>query len=256
MDTANETKTIVKTIRTLEGVLRTTPSATQRARVKKELDQLRQRLGELYPGEDLQAVEQAVGADMLGEAVEAPKDFSNYETLKHVEIQQFSSYKDDRETNEAASIMIYFEERIWGVISDQHTKLDFSTSGERDTLYRKLDQCTRSLKIFRQTMDDIAKSKSNDHVNQLNLMRVKQARLFLYDTHDFFKGAQKFLTNLISESDFGGSMILNPEDPIVYADYEKYATFQGTTVINALKFMKKFVSEALEVIKVPEIKKA
>jgi hypothetical protein len=93
-------------------------------------------------------------------------------------------------------------------------------------------------------------------VSQLNLMRVKQARLFLYDIHDFFKGVQKFLTNLISESDIGGSMILNPGDPIEYADYEKYATFQGTTVIDALKFMKKFVGEALEVIKVPEIKKA
>lgn len=240
----------------LESVLRTSSSATQRGRVKKDIEQLRQKLGELYPGEDLQAVENAVGADLLGENVEEVKDFSSYETLKHVEIESFSTYRDDRETNEAASIMIYFEERIWGVISDQHTKLDFSNSGERDTLFRKLDQCTRSFKIFRQTIEDINKTKSNDYVSQLNLMRVKQGRLFLYDIHDFFKSVQKFLTNLISESEFGGSMILNPGDAIEYADYEKYATFQGTTVINALKFMKQFVTEALEVIRVPEIKKA
>ncbi len=180
----------------------------------------------------------------------------SFETLNDVEIQQFSSYRDDVEINEAASIMEYFEERIWGVISDQHTKLDFSNSGERDTLNRKLDQCNRSFKIFRQTIDDITKTKSNEHLTQLNFMRVKQGRLFLYDIHDFFKGVSKFLTGLISESDFGGSMILNPDEPVVYADYEKYSTFQGATVINSLKYAKKFVSEALDVIKVPEIKKS
>ncbi len=255
MENKSETKTIVKSIRMLEGVLKTTPSATQRGRVKKEIDLLRQKLAEMYPGEDIKAVEEAVEHDFLRGFVAEVRDFSGYETLKHVDIQPFSNFKDDQEINEAASILVYFEERIWGAISDQHTKLDFSNSGERDTLYRKLDQCTRALKIFCQTIEDIGKSKSTDYVSQLNLMRVKQGRLFLYDIHDFFKGVQKFLTSLISESDFGGSMLLNPADPIVYADYEKYTTFQGTTVINALKFMKIFVTEALDVIKVPEIKK-
>jgi hypothetical protein len=255
MDIKSETKSIVKTIRMLEGVLKTTPNAVQRGRVKKEIDQLRKKLSDMYPGEDIKAVEDAVERDFLAQPIETPKDFSEFETLKAVEIQHFSPYKDDREINEAASLIVYFEERLWGAISDQHTKLDFSNASERDTLYRKLDQCVRSFKIFRQTLDDLEKTKSGEYVSQLNLMRAKQARVLLFDIHDFFKSVNKFLTNLISETEYGGAMILNPNETMVYADYEKYATFQGMTVLAALKYMKQFVGEALQVIRVPEIKK-
>ncbi len=256
MDIKSETKSIVKTIRMLEGVLKTTPNAVQRGRVKREIDQLRKKLAELYPGEDIQAIEESVERDFLARPIEEPKDFSEFETLKNIEIQQFSPYKDDREINEAASILMYFEEKLWGGISDQHTKLDFSNASERDTLYRKLDQCDRSFKIFRQTLEDIEKTKSGEYVSQLNLMRAKQARVLLFDIHDFFKSVNKFLTHLISETEYGGSMILNPNEMMVYADYEKYSTFQGKTVLASLKYLKQFAAEALQVIKVPEIKKA
>ncbi|MCX7678741.1 MAG: hypothetical protein N2316_05930 [Spirochaetes bacterium] len=256
MDIKSETITIVKTIRMLEGVYKTSPNATQRARVKKELDQLRKKLAELYPGEDIKAIEEAFERDFLAKPIETQRDFSEFETLRDVEIQNFSPYRDDREINEAASLLVYFQERIWGAISDQHTKLDYSNANERDALYRKLDQCNRSFKIYLQTIEDIEKAKSGEYLSQLNIIRSKQARILLFDIHDFFKSVSKFLTNVISETEYGGSMILNPQELMVYAEYEKYATFQGKTVLFALKYMKQFVSEALQVIKVPEIKKS
>ncbi len=257
MELKNETKQIVRSIKMLEGVYKSSPDPRQRARVKKDLDNLRKRLQELYPDDDVKEVEKAVSADFI-EAAEpgnAARDFSRYETLREIVIEKISPYKDDQEVNEAASIMRYFEERIWGVISDQHTKLDFSNSAERDSLYRKLDQCGRSFKIFCQTIEDIDKTKSSEYISQLNMMRIKQGRVFLYDISEFFKNAKNFVTGLISESDFGGVMITNPDEKIVYADYENYKTYEGWTVIDALKHMKKFMNEALEVIRVPDIKK-
>ncbi len=76
MDNKSETKNIVKSIRMLDGVLRTTPSATQRARVKKEIDNLRKKLGEMYPGEDVQSIEDAIAADFLTVNQEVARDFS------------------------------------------------------------------------------------------------------------------------------------------------------------------------------------
>lgn len=257
MDLKAETKGIVKSIRMLEGVLKSSPDPKQRGRVKKEIDTLRDRLAAMYPDDDPAAVEEAIVRDFIeplnGEV--HVRDFSNLEFLKDVVIEKISSYRDDQEVNEAGSIMKYFEERIWGVISDQHTKLDFSNAGERDTLYRKLDQCSRSFKIFCQTIEDIEKTKSSEYISQLNMMRVKQARVFLYDISEFFKNARDFITAIVSESEFGGSIITNPDELVEYADYEKYKTFDGWKVVDALKYMKNFLNDALRVIKVPDIKK-
>lgn len=257
MDLKTETKKIVKSIRMLEGVLKSTPDPQQRGRVKRDIDSLRKKLAEMYPDDDVRQVEQAIADDLLADNGAAPDaaGFSRLEALKGIAVEKISPYKDDQELNEAASILRFFQERIWGVISDQHTKLDFSNSTERDALYRKLDQCNRSYKIFIQTIEDINKTKSSEYGNQLNMMRIKQARVFMYDVNDFFKSTRDFVTALISESDFGGVMITNPGDKIAYADYEEFKTFEGWVVLDALKHMKKFLNEALTIIKLPDIKK-
>ena len=255
-DKLEKGRQIVKSIRMLEGVLRTTPNTDQRIRVKKEIDKQRNTLNEMFPGEDISELEKALSSEAPNSTADANSmDLSNLETLKDISIETISTYKDDQEINEAASIMKYFEDRICGVISDQHTKLDFSNSGERDTLYRKLDQCNRSFKIFCQTIEDIDKTKSSEYTNQLQMMRVKQGRVFLYDLSEFLKGAKNFVSTLISDAEFGGTMIINRDEIVEYADYETYKTFANNTVFEALKYMKKFLNEALQVIKVPDIKK-
>jgi hypothetical protein len=90
----------------------------------------------------------------------------------------------------------------------------------------------------------------------LTQMRIKQARIFLFELNEFFKAAKALLTSLISDAEFGGTMVLNPEDKIEYAQYEEIHFFEGKTVLEALKYMKDFLGEALQVINVPEIKKA
>lgn len=249
-----KSKQIVKSIKLLEGVLKTSPNAAQRSRVKKDIESLRNMLKDMYPDADLRGLEDAIYSDSMTLPEKRESTFETLESLREVEVEVVSPYRDDMEINEAAGIMKYFEDRIWGVISDQHLKLDFSNSGERDTLYRKLDECNRAFKMFCQTIEDIDKTKSSEYLSQLQLMRIRQGRLFLFDLYEFFKSARNFISNLISDSDFGGTMILNPEEKVVYADYEKYRMFEGINALDAMKYMKKFISEALEVINVPEIK--
>jgi len=247
---------IVKSIKAREGVMKTSRVPELKARVKKDLEALREKLEEIYPNVDLQDVELMLGAELSTPGANEKQDFSGFKFLNAVEMKQFSPFKSDEDLNIAASIKAHFEEHIWGIIAEQHTKLDYSNSGVRDSLYRKLDQCVRGLKQFELTVSDSDKTKSPEYTGQLSMMRNKQARVFLFELSEFFKMAKTLVSALISDAEFGGTMVLNPEDKIEYADYESSRMFEGKTVLEALKYMKEFLGEALQVINVPDIKKA
>jgi hypothetical protein len=253
-DKTKKSEEIVKSIKLLESVLKTSIDGFQKSRVKKNLKDLREKLKELYPDSDLKEIENAVYANVMAMPQTDPKSFKQYKHLKNIDIEIYSNYREDIEINEAASVMKFFEKRIWVVISDQHTKLDFSNSSERDTLYRKLDECNRAFKTFCQTIDDIDRIRSSEYINQLNMMRIRHGRLFLFEIHQFFKSVRQFIANLIANQEAGGNMILNHDELIKYADYEEYTTYENWTVINALKNMLEFVEEALNLINIPNIK--
>lgn len=253
-DKSEKSEQIVKSIKLLEGVLKTTPNKAQRARVMDDINKLRKMLQELYPDANLRELENAIYSNLMVIPSKREKSIKDYECLKDIEIQVISPYKEDMEINEVSSIMKYFEERMWGVLSDQHTKLVFSSCTERDSLYRKLDQCDRILKAFCQTIEDIESTTSNEYLKQLQVMRMRYGRLFLFEIYDFFKNAKTFISDLLSDSQLGGNMILNPDDKIEYADYEKHKTFDGFLILDTLEIMKKFANEALDFINVPEIK--
>ncbi len=251
----NKARQIVKSIKALEGVLKTSGDPSQRARVKKDMNSLRNMLKEMYPESSVEELEDAIATDDLLAEPSMDQVMSKYKYIKIVPFEKISPYRDDEEINIAASLMKYFEDRIWGVISDQHSKLDFSNSAERDALYRKLDECNRAFKIYHQTLDDLERSRSGEYVNQLNLMRVKQGRIFLVEIHGFFTAVKDFISEIIADSEFGGTMVLNSDEIIVYSDYDKYRTFDGWNVIDALKYMKGFVEESLDIIAVPDLRK-
>lgn len=253
-DKTKKSAEIVKSIKLLESVLKTSNDDIQKARVKRDINTLRGRLKEIFPEADLKELENAIYADIMAMPATDIKHIKKYNHLKDISINIYSRLREDREINEAASIMKFFEERIWVAISDQHTKLDFSNSSERDTLYRQLDECNRAFKTFCQTIDDLEKVRSTDYINQLHLMRIRQGRLYLFEIHQFLKSAKKFISVLLGSNESGGNMILNPDDLIKYADYEEYPTYDNWTVINALRNMVEYIDEALDFINIPNIK--
>jgi hypothetical protein len=247
---------VVKSIKLLEGVHKTTSDPKQRARVKKDLESLRLSLQKMYPSAVIKELEDAIYSEtMVARRNPAGTDTEAHVALRDVEFEQVSPYPSDEEINRAASIMKHFSEKVWGVISDQHTKLDFSNSGTRDALYRKLEQCGRSLELFTQTIADIGRSRSPEYSSQLQMMRIKQGRVFLFDLHEFFKETREFVAALMSDAEFGGTMVLNHDEIVSYAEYENHHTFAGYSVIEALKRLRLFIEESLDVINLPEIKK-
>ncbi len=254
-DRKEKSEEIVKSIKLLNSVLKTSTDNKQKERVKVEISKLRKMLQDLYPDSDVKELEDAISSDFM--VIHRGNDVSlkDYKFLKDIEIEVVSAHKEDREINEIASLMRYYEERIWVAISEQHIKLDFSNSAERDVLYRKIDECNKAFKSFCQTIEDIEKSRSTEYVNQLHLMRVRHGRLFLFEIYYFFKSSMEFVSNLIASYELGGNMILNPDDIIEYADYERYRIFEDQTIIDILVYAQKFIDEVLDYINVPDIKK-
>lgn len=243
---------IVRSIRALEGVYKTTPDPNQRERVKSDLKLLRDKLSEIYPNADLKELIEAISTDDQVVKLNGTSEMAHSEYLKEIVIEKVSNFRDDKDINFAASVFKHFSDKIWGVISDQYTKLDYSHSLERDAIYRKLDECQRALKIFQQTVEDIERANSNAHVSQLNLMRMRQGRVFLMDLYDFFKYVNEFVAKILADTEFGGTMVLNADDKITYAKYDVNKTFEGLTVKESLRYLKGFVQDVLKIIKVPD----
>ncbi len=106
-------KQIVRSLRALEGVLKTTPDAKQRERVKKDLKSLRDKLQELYPDVDLDELIEAILTDELIVNPTGKSELESLEYLKNVEIEKISNFKDDNEINIAASIFkAFFRENM------------------------------------------------------------------------------------------------------------------------------------------------
>ncbi len=83
-------------------------------------------------------------------------------------------------------------------------------------------------------------------------MRTRQGRLFLIDLFAFFKDVNDFITKILADLEFNGTMVLNADDIITYAKYDVYKTFEGLAVKEALRHLKAFVKEVLIIIKVPD----
>ena len=256
MDAKQEkSEKIVKSIKLLESVLRTTRDDAQKSRVKKNIAGLNRQLKELHPNTNIKELVDAIFSNIMAiPDTDNSKSLKKYDLLRNIEIEPISPHKEDWETNEAAGIMKHFEDKYWTIISDQYIQLDFSNSSDRDGLYRQLDGCNRALKTFQQTIEDIEKTKSPEYSGQLHLMRVRHSRLLLYDIYQFFKNLNFYISNIIANYEAGGNMIMNPTDKIIYEKYEDFHTFEGYTVIDALFQMEKYIKEVLDLLNVPEMK--
>ncbi len=245
---------IVKSIRLLDSVLRTTKDSGQKTRVKRELSRLRKMLEEMYPDSNPKELEDAIISEIMTIQQEKELTVKDFDQLKDITIEVISSYKEDREINEVTSILRFFEERIWVSVADTYVKLDFSNSGDRDTINRKMDECERAIKTFIQTIEDLEKTKSSEYMSQLHLMRVRHGRLLLFEVYYLFKSVKNFVSELIANYEIGGNMILNAEDIIEYAEYELHTTYEEQRVVDVLINIEKFVDDVLGFVNVPDIK--
>ena len=90
---------IVRSIRALEGVFKTSPDPKQRERVKNDLKALKGKLSELYPDVDLNELIEAIVTDDLVAPVADKSLLEAFEYLKDIEIFMKKLEKNINEMN-------------------------------------------------------------------------------------------------------------------------------------------------------------
>ena len=265
---------LIKFIKNMESIVRTTPSEEQRARVQKELGKYRAKVTALVPGFDAsrksadqitQELKLAGGtaaagatdtaATSGGGAGSASGSGSPYKVLDRYEFGRASEHSNDPDINFLSGILQLIEKEYWPALTDSHCKLDFSNAAERDGVRLSLDNILRNLSVLVETVEEYATAEKQDFREQLLKMKNRQTRTFIYDANEALKKIRDFVRKLATDLEQGGGMVMNKDEIIRFNPrYEAATQLGGQTVQSAILEFRELIQEALEHLNLPQMK--
>ncbi|MBI3395815.1 MAG: hypothetical protein HY042_08270 [Spirochaetia bacterium] len=258
-DQLTEIEKVLKYIRQMESIVRTSPSAEQKERVRKELKKYTDRLVQLVPGVNPQRINVETLLHELGIAggvQDAPDEPPGEgEGFGRVPVQKASAHSTDPDVNLLSTILTLLHREYWPAIADQHCKLDFSNGAERDAIRTILENVMRNLRVLAETIEEYAQAEKQDFREQLMKMKNKQTRVFLFESNEFLKKMRDFLKKLIVDLTEGGGSVLNKDDLLKFNPrFEEATMLEGRTVADGIQEFEKFVSQAIGRLNMPEFK--
>jgi hypothetical protein len=239
-------------IRNLEKIQRQSKDEYQSIRVSKDLEKFNRRLLEISPDGIPDNIEATVAAS------KALKD--NDPNVKHKIVAQFPIMKispnsHDREINQIGTLVNVMELEFLPVLGDTHIKFDFAHQGERDTLFKHMENLRRNMKVLMETIEEYAAAEKQEFREQLGRMKNKQSRIFISESYDLFKKVREFLEAVNKDIREGSSVVMNIEEPIVFNPrFEKSTLLEGKSIPDALMDFQNFTRECMEVINLPNLK--
>ena len=266
-DQLQEIEKILKYISQLSGIVRTSPSKDQVDRVKKQIGQYADKLTKYLPHLDrnrinVDEIRRDLGLGAQGGSRVAVKEeaesgaFSNqHDFLSRYPIQPACPNSTDRDVNMLATVIRTLQKEYWPVISDQHCKLDFSHGAERDNIRNHLDAAYRNLAVLIETIEEYAQAQKQDFREQLQKMKSKQSRLFLYETNEVLKKVREFLRKLIEDLDQNGSIVVNKGDTLKFnSRFEEATVLEGISLESGIREFEEFLNQAISALNLPDIK--
>jgi hypothetical protein len=152
-------------------------------------------------------------------------------------------------------MLLLAENEYWPVLSDQHCKLDFSHTGIRDAMRKKLDNALTNLKILAETIEEYATAENQDFREQLLKMKNKQSRIFLMETNEVFKDLIHFLEKLTEDINRNGTVIHNKKEMIRFNPrFEKATMLEGKSLEYAITEFEMFLNQVVKKLNLPVMK--
>ena len=267
-----ELQKILTFIRQMENIVRTSSNPGQVDRVRKEIVKFRIKLKELAPQIDIERTSLDEIAKQLGlvSSREASRSYTSQtqaknssaapsggsmELIESTPILRASPHSSDAEVNFLATVLLTIQKEYWPVLSEQHTKLDFSHASVRDTVRNRLDNAMRNMKVLAETIEEYSLAEKQDFREQLLKMKNKQTRIFLMETNDVLKEINDFLKKLADDINNNGNVIVNKGDIIEFNPrFEDAVKLQGKTVSYGLTEFSMFVTQAIRKLNLPQLK--
>lgn len=255
-----EIEKILKYIEQMEGIVRTSPSKEQVMRVRKQLSQYAERLFKFMPHLNrsrisVDEIRKEIGLSVKSDSESKKEQLPRYDILAKYPIENASPHCTDPDINLLATVLKVIQREYWPIVSDQHCKMDFSHSAERDGIRKQLDSTNRGLIVLTETIEEYATAQKQDFREQLLKMKNKQTRVFLYETKDILLKALDFLNKIVKDLEIGGNVILNKTEQLKFnTRYEEATELEGRSLEDGIKEFTEYISEALKKLNLPEIK--
>lgn len=265
---AEEVEKLVKFLKQMEIVAKTSTNPTQVERVKKDIGRYRQKLGELVPDYKLGKIsldqlskQGSVGPSESISSV-STQDFtassaqsSTSSVADLIPDERASPHSTDPDVNFATAVIRIILREYWPAVTEQHVRMDFTSSQERQAFRFKIDNVVRSLKTLTETIEEYATAEKADFREQLFKMKNKQSRLFLFEANDVFRELKSFLGKHIEELQRDGTAIKNPNDLIKFdRNYEDASWLENKTVRDAIYDFFNLVDYSIKKLNIPTLK--
>ena len=263
-----EVQKILKYLKNMEGIIRTSGNAEQKARVQKELAKQRARLAAIVPGLDATRMNSTqIMAELEMSAAPAGGGSSSgtgggqtvgggNSVLSKFVIDKASPHSTDPDVNFLAAVFTAIQKEYWPAISEQHCQLDFSRGADRDALRTQLENVFRNMKVLLETIEEYAAAEQQDFREQLLKMKNRQTRAFIFDGNDMLRKIREFMEPLLEDIEVGGGIITNKTASIRFNPrYEDATVLEGSAVADGVQEFAQFVKEAIQHLNLPQLKK-
>jgi hypothetical protein len=244
----DEKKQILKQ---LEGVYRTSHNTTQRTRVSKEIEGLRESIKNLQGKLIIYALEYDFVEDVgTGEDEKS----GPFEVLNQISVPKFRSDSKDREIDAVISYLDFFEDNYLSVLSEFYIKLDFNHSQKRDMFYPRYMEIKKILKEYNYELDIMNREEFNNIAFYRDRSVIHKIRYrYLLALDKYFRDLKSFLEVLIDDFKTSGNIVLNPYDILSFNEFEANKRLNNMSVFDSLVDMHGFVNELLRFLGMPNL---
>ena len=263
MTPAEEVTRLNKLIRQYETVFRTTPDASQRERVQRQLKELRDYRDKILAVnviedqelEDERAEEDPFSrAPLLRAIAERNASLPPAEAVAPFAEPDTTPSASQLEMFHLALYLRFFEREYLPFLTEKQLKLDFKYSLDRDAFYSAFQAMGRKMAEYGQENRRILEAPGTREVElKIRERTVKLTRLVQSEAARFFRAVRGFCQDL--EDDAHGDMVkcLNCNGVIAFDAIEGTRALQGRTVGGALRDLRMFAEEAVAYLNAPEI---
>ncbi len=254
----NDPQKIQTIIRNLEGVLKTTRDDTQKRRVYKEIQHWKKELemssNALIDLENEEYEKSAPGNHSENSHIDPLEEF---EILKLIKIIQFNHKLNNRELDEIYTFVKYFEDEYLGMLGEYHIKLDYNIAHVREGFYTKVHDIHLAIKNYAESLLRIDNNTFDSSQKSRQKMDAQvEYRNLISKVGEFFKKLYQFIDNLIEDNQNGGNLVSNPHHKLKFdSKLDVSQVLQGCTVIEGLKDLHHFLSEIMNYLNLPDLKK-
>ena len=264
MTPAEELEKLNRLIHQYETVSKTTKNAEQKARVDKQLRELRSYREKIIA---VNVIEQEPVKEAPPPAPADPLD--DYRILGRLrredrELQPAAQLRplwpDDTEPNPAQeemfNLMLYarfFQAEFLPFLTETRLRLDFKFSLDRDSFYGRFQELDRKLDDFRDESSRLVDGTvGRDMDLEMRKRTSKLKRQIEGDAARLFRAILAFCEELIEDARGDGVKCLNGDDLVSFDQYEGRRVLKGRMVREALAELSRLSLEVVTYLNVPD----